>query len=169
MISVKIRSKTNFKRVKKKVEAGASGPLTKRRWNRLLRPIEACVGYHEGLDLDLGILDRPRALLNHAERDSIYYAANRGVSLKGAIMVCPWAACCDCARAIIGSGISALVYHRQRYLLTDKRWIDSVNATNSGSTSAKISARRSGWVRTSFSTSSIDVPSVWRISRISTQ
>jgi len=66
--------------------------------------------------------------IEHAERDAIYYAANRGVELEGAIMVCPWAACCECARAIIGSGIKALIYHRQRYMLTDSRWIDQVNA-----------------------------------------
>ena len=28
-------------------------------------------------------------------------------------MVCPWAACADCARAIIQSGIKKLVVHKQ--------------------------------------------------------
>ncbi len=85
--------------------------------------------FYKGIDPELEDRDEKLRRIEHAERDSIYQAANRGVVLKGAIMVCPWAACNECARAIIGSGISALVYHRQRYLLTDKRWIDSINAS----------------------------------------
>ena len=48
----------------------------------------------------------------HAERAAILKAAYYGVSLRGATMYCPWAACADCARAIILSGISTLVRHK---------------------------------------------------------
>ena len=83
--------------------------------------------FYEGIPLE--VEDRTKKLqrIEHAERDCLYFAANRGVETQGSIMVCPWAACYDCARAIIGTGVSALIFHRQRYLLTDERWIDSVN------------------------------------------
>lgn len=73
--------------------------------------------------------DRDQKLkeIEHAERDSIFDCGRKGFATQGAIMICPWAACYDCARAIIGSGCQALVYHKQRYLITDKRWIDQVN------------------------------------------
>lgn len=49
--------------------------------------------------------------VEHAERNAIYNAARHGVSTRGLVMVCPWAACADCARAIIQAGISQLVRH----------------------------------------------------------
>ena len=47
--------------------------------------------------------------LEHAERDAIYHAARWGIRLDGATMVAPWAACAECARAIIAAGITSLV------------------------------------------------------------
>ena len=61
--------------------------------------------------------------IEHAERDAIYKAQNT----KNAIMFCPWAACHDCARAIIGSGITCLVVHKERQDLTDPRWKPQVD------------------------------------------
>jgi dCMP deaminase len=49
--------------------------------------------------------------VEHAERAVIYKAARDGVSLQGATMVAVWAACTDCARAIIAAGIVRLVRH----------------------------------------------------------
>lgn len=49
----------------------------------------------------------------HAERNVIYSMVSRGKSTKGTTMVCPWAACSDCARAIVQSGISTLVRHKE--------------------------------------------------------
>ena len=37
-------------------------------------------------------------------------------------MYCPWFACVDCARAIIQSGISAVVGHKEIYEHTNERW-----------------------------------------------
>jgi len=48
----------------------------------------------------------------HAERNVIYDAARRGVPTFGLAMYCPWAACSDCARAIIQAGIAVLVRHQ---------------------------------------------------------
>lgn len=50
--------------------------------------------------------------VEHAERNCIYDAARRGVKTDGLIMVCPWAACSDCARAIIQAGIRHVISHR---------------------------------------------------------
>jgi len=80
--------------------------------------------YYDGVpEVTNGNREERLKAIEHAERDAIYYAANRGVELLGSIMVCPWVACADCARAIIGSGISAVVYHRQRYELTPEAWV----------------------------------------------
>lgn len=83
--------------------------------------------FYKGIPSELDDRDKKLQRIEHAERDCIYDAACGGNETLGSIMICPWAACHDCARAIIGSGVKALVYHHERYLLTDKRWIDSVN------------------------------------------
>ncbi len=49
----------------------------------------------------------------HAERNVIYSAARLGIKTEGLVMVCPWAACTDCAQAIIQAGIKRLVVHKQ--------------------------------------------------------
>ncbi len=60
-------------------------------------------------------LARPAKYLytEHAERAAIYRAARFGVSIEGAILVCPWFACADCARAIVLAGISHVIGHKQ--------------------------------------------------------
>jgi len=60
--------------------------------------------------------------IEHAERDAIYYAAEQGTGTADGTLVCPWIACYDCARAIIGVGITKVVCHKQRMDLTDERW-----------------------------------------------
>ena len=64
--------------------------------------------------------------MEHAERGAIYAAAVSGVSTAGATMVCPWAACYDCARGIVAAGITTLVRHAEASKLTTERWTDSV-------------------------------------------
>lgn len=51
------------------------------------------------------------SVTEHAERNAIYMAAKYGEPTAGATMVALWAACSDCARAIIQSGIATLVTH----------------------------------------------------------
>ncbi len=48
----------------------------------------------------------------HAERNAIYSAAREGIKTAGLTMFCSWAACAECARAIILAGIAELVTHR---------------------------------------------------------
>lgn len=74
-------------------------------------------------------LKRPMKYLymEHAERGAIYQAARSGFHTNGATMVCPWAACADCARAIIQSGIKRLVRLESMTNIID-RWETSVEA-----------------------------------------
>lgn len=62
--------------------------------------------------------------IEHAERDAILRA--REPLDRCMTMYCPWAACAECARAIIISGIKEVVYHQDLILKTPERWQDSV-------------------------------------------
>lgn len=68
--------------------------------------------------------ERPRkyAFTEHAERAVIYKAATYGISTRGLIMVCPWACCAECARAIVMSGITKVVAHKQAFDMSPPRW-----------------------------------------------
>jgi dCMP deaminase len=63
----------------------------------------------------------------HAERWAVYDAARKGNRVEGSHMVCPWAACCDCARSLIVAGVTAVYLHQQRMEMTPDRWKDDVN------------------------------------------
>jgi deoxycytidylate deaminase len=63
--------------------------------------------------------------VEHAERATILRAARQGIPTKGATMVCPWTACADCARAIIGAGITHLITHQAD---ENARWGESIQA-----------------------------------------
>lgn len=63
----------------------------------------------------------------HAERWAIYNAAYNGLTTNGAILICPWAACADCARAVIVAGIDTVIVHKQRMDTTPERWRASID------------------------------------------
>ncbi len=71
--------------------------------------------------------------IEHAERNAIYNAARRGTVLKGCKIYVPWLPCADCARAIIQTGISEVIIHRNGQdfydLHTNGKWIDSHKRT----------------------------------------
>lgn len=75
---------------------------------------------------------RPNKYLytEHAERNAILNAAKMGIKTDGLIMVCAWAACADCARAIINSGIKAVIRHPHNGLTggIKDRWNESMIA-----------------------------------------
>lgn len=73
-----------------------------------------------------GTWERPAKYLyvEHAERAAIYQAARYGVPLVGGTMYCTWAACADCARAIISCGIVRLIVLAGGE--TPDRWSESV-------------------------------------------
>lgn len=58
-------------------------------------------------------LNRPEkySFIEHAERNAIYEASREEDSTEGGAMVALWAACADCARGIIQSGIRTLYRH----------------------------------------------------------
>ncbi len=60
-----------------------------------------------------------------AERNVLYKAAKAGIKTEGLIMVCPWAACSECAQAIIQTGIKLLVTHKQA-LDRSGRWAEDI-------------------------------------------
>ena len=65
--------------------------------------------------------------IEHAERNAIYQAARCGVPLQDALMVCPWAACTDCARGIIQSGIKELITYKKSHDNSSKSWIPDID------------------------------------------
>ena len=65
--------------------------------------------------------------IEHAERNAVFAAARRGISTDGLTMVCPWAACSDCARAVIQAGVSRLVTLRPKQEDTHARWDASIS------------------------------------------
>jgi len=81
-----------------------------------------------------GVQDKPErwerpikySYVEHAERSAIYSAALIGEATVGCTMYCYWAACADCARAIILSGISRLVTHKIIMDVSHERWKDTI-------------------------------------------
>lgn len=49
----------------------------------------------------------------HAERNAIYNAGRNGVPVLGCKLYINWLPCSDCMRAVIQSGISELIVHKQ--------------------------------------------------------
>lgn len=56
----------------------------------------------------------------HAERNAIYNAARKGISLDHSKLYIDWFPCVDCCRAIIQSGIEEIVCKQPD--LNDERW-----------------------------------------------
>jgi dCMP deaminase len=86
--------------------------------------------FPDGIEINQDRLnDRDTKLkyIEHAERWAVLKACTLEKSLYGATMYCPWAACSDCARAIIISGCKKLVVHRPRMDTTPERWKASVD------------------------------------------
>ncbi len=83
--------------------------------------------FYDGIPEEVEDREKKLQRIEHAERDVIFKAARSGVITQGMVMVCPWAACYDCARAMIGAGISTLVTHLPRYRLTHDPWKTQVD------------------------------------------
>jgi len=73
----------------------------------------------------------------HAERNVLYQAARLGIKTEGLTMVCPWAACTDCAQAIIQAGIKRLVTHKQA-LDRSGHWQEDIDLAFSMLREAKV-------------------------------
>lgn len=62
----------------------------------------------------------------HAERAVIFKALQNGLPVKHLHLYCTWAACAECARAIIDFGISRVVTSSVLLERTPDRWRESV-------------------------------------------
>lgn len=73
---------------------------------------QSCNTLPRGVGNDPARLEPPAKyeFIEHAERNAIYAAARTRGTL-GSTMYCAWAACADCARAIIQAGVYKLVRH----------------------------------------------------------
>ncbi len=83
--------------------------------------------------------------LEHAERNAIYNAARRGTTLKECKIYIPWIPCTDCARAIIQTGLSEVIIHKNGQDFYDKntngKWTASYNKTTTMFKEASIKMR----------------------------
>ena len=71
--------------------------------------------------------------IEHAERNAIFHLLRKLIcglcEINGdLIMICPWFACSDCARAIALCGIKKVIGHKERMDMTPDRWKASVDA-----------------------------------------
>lgn len=62
------------------------------------------------------------AMTEHAERSCLFGAFRENAFIPGMTMVALWAACPGCARAIIASGVSAVICHKEVQEATPDRW-----------------------------------------------
>lgn len=65
-------------------------------------------------------------IIEHAERNSVYWAAMHGRATLGSTMVVPWAACSDCARSIIQAGVKRLVRHKEASDRSPEFWWEEI-------------------------------------------
>ncbi len=75
--------------------------------------VESCVERGECLRRKMNIPSGTRAELCyaiHAEQNAIIQAAKMGVSIEGATMYCTHQPCVICAKMIVNSGISRVIY-----------------------------------------------------------
>lgn len=93
----------------------------------------ACNGLTNGVRMDLMQVDRDTKLayVEHAERGALFdVLANVDLppseNMRVHYMVAPWAACIECARAIVQSGIRVLVRHKDAQDRTPERWRESI-------------------------------------------
>jgi len=63
----------------------------------------------------------------HAERNAIYNAAAEGIALRDSTMFAPNAACCDCARAVVQSGIRRFIYYNDGPFFEREDWVGRLN------------------------------------------
>lgn len=87
---------------------------------------EGCNEFPKGLKVIPEMLERPMKYdyISHAEVNAIFAATRAGEAPL--LMVCNWAACMECARAIVQSGIRVLVRHKQASDRSPERWLKSL-------------------------------------------
>lgn len=83
-----------------------------------------CNTFTLGVKCTPDLLERPKkySFIEHAERNALYDAVRHGK--KPYTMIAAWAACSDCARAIVGMGVKVLVRHIRQD--DEGRWNESI-------------------------------------------
>jgi dCMP deaminase len=91
--------------------------------------VAGCNHHVEGFVDIPGCHERPLKyeITEHAERDAIFRAVRKGYDVRGLTLVANWAACPDCARAIVLCGIGDVICHKQCMDRTPERWKERVN------------------------------------------
>lgn len=76
------------------------------------------------------LLDKPLKyrLIDHAESGVLLKAHRQKIfksyDPENLWLICPWAACCGCAKYIIGFGIKKVIAHKQAMALNHGHWIE---------------------------------------------
>ena len=93
--------------------------------------LQACNEFPRRVKMKGERLERPLkySFTEHAERNVIYEAARLGVSIQGCTMYACWAACADCARAIISAGVEKIVLRSGKGAMSPK-WQESAERSN---------------------------------------
>lgn len=63
----------------------------------------------------------------HAESGAILRASGNGWATAGTTLVCPYAACVECAKTMIAAGVTVLIRHKQCMDRTPQRWKQSIS------------------------------------------
>ena len=99
-------------------------------------------GFPRGIDDDVELRhDRPLKykVTEHAERNAIYNAAAKGHPLLDCTLYVKWFPCSDCARAIIQSGLKAVVCDEPDFMAD--RWGEDFRVSYALLTEAGIDVR----------------------------
>lgn len=95
--------------------------------NRILST--ACNTFTHGITVLPEMLERPLKyqMIEHAEQNALHSVLRYGLTMpKHPILVAPWAACTECAKAITQSGVKTLVRHGKATLNSPDRWLESL-------------------------------------------
>lgn len=90
-------------------------------------PVGTCNHMPKGVNDDpsMSRADKYR-LVVHAEEGAILAAARHGLTTRGSTLYAPWAACGNCAKAIIEAGVERVVVHGPMMDATPERWREEV-------------------------------------------
>jgi len=90
-------------------------------------------GFPIGIEFKPERIERPLKYkyFEHAERRALFEAVRSGVDVKGLTLVCPWAACTECARAIILLGVKKVVVHKQALEKSADHWVEDIAIAHS--------------------------------------
>jgi dCMP deaminase len=86
--------------------------------------VEACNSVVAGVrDTYMDLRTWRDVYIEHAERNAIYAAARHGIRVGGALLVCTWLPCVECARAIVQAGIVEILVPESEY---PEHWAESI-------------------------------------------